>query len=80
MSKIKARCYYSQDDLYLREGRATYNSVNLQNIYSIFIYSQLITFLQAIAFVSPNLCAATIIDLDSLHSNIWLAIMQDKTL
>ena len=39
MSKIQARCYYSQDDLYLREGRATYNSVNLQNMYSIFIYS-----------------------------------------
>ena len=49
-------------------------------MYSIFIYSQLIIFFQAIALVSPYLCAATIIDLDSLHSDIWLAIMQDEIL
>jgi len=49
-------------------------------MYSIFIYSQLITFFQAIALVSPYLYATTIIDLDSLHSNIWLAIMQDEIL
>ena len=69
-----------REDFYLREERAAYNSINLQNICPVFIHSQLIIFLQAIALVSPNLWAATIVDLNSLHNNIQSAIMQDKIL
>ena len=47
---------------------------------SVFIHSHLITFLQAIALVSPNLWAATIVDLNSLHNDIQSAIRQDKIL
>jgi len=47
---------------------------------SVFIHSQLITFLQAIVLVFPNLWAATIIDLNSLHNDIQSAIRQDKIL
>ena len=66
--------------LYLREGRAMYNSINSQNICPIFIYNQLITFLQATALVSLTLQTTTVIDVDGLYSNIWLAIIQDKIL
>ena len=59
---------------------AAYNSINLQKICSVFIHSQLITFLQAIVLVSPNLWTATIVDLNSLHNDIQSAIRQDKIL
>ena len=78
--ELKLNAVTYRKDFYLREGRAVYNSINLQNMCSVFIHSQLITFLQAIALVSPNLWAATIVDLNSLYNDIQSAIRQDKIL
>ena len=49
-------------------------------MYPIFIYNQFITFLQATALVSLTLQTTTVIDVDSLYSDTWLAIIQDKIL
>jgi len=56
--------------LYPKKERAAYNSINFQNMCSIFTYSQLITSFWAIVLVSPKLQAATIINFNSLHNNI----------
>jgi len=76
--KLDAITY--REDFYLREGRAAYNSINLQNMCPVFIHSQLFILLQAIALVSPNLWAATIVNLNNLYNDIQSAIMQDKIL
>ena len=69
-----------RENLYLKERSAAYSSVNPQNLYPVFIHSQLVIFLQATTLIFLSLCTATIIDFGSLYNDILLAIAQDKTL
>ena len=57
-------------DVYPKEGRSNYASVNLHNLRPIFTQEQLASSLCATFLSVPALCAAIIMDIEKLRSNI----------
>ena len=56
---------------------ATSQSINSHNFKPIFTQEQLAASVWAIVLLFPSLCTATVIDLDTLHQDILLALLSD---
>jgi len=52
--------------------------VNSHNFKSIFIQEQLVVSIQATVLLFPSFCTAIVIDLDTLHQDILLALPSDQ--
>ena len=64
-------------NIYTKGGNTGYATVNSHNFKSIFTQEQFAASIQAIIFLFPSLCTATVVDLDTLHQNILLALPSD---
>ena len=64
-------------DVYPKEGNTSYATVNPHNFKPIFIQEQLAASVQATVLLFPSLHAATVVDLDTLHQDILLALPSD---
>ena len=69
-----------QWDIYPKEGERDYVAVNPHNFRPVFTNEQLASSLQATILYSPVLRAATIMDLEALHSDIHSALQSDPTI
>ena len=61
-------------DVYSKEENTSYATVNSHNFKPIFTQEQLTASIQATILLFPSLCAATVMDLDTLHQDILLAL------
>ena len=66
-----------QWDVYPKGGNTGYATVNPHNFKPIFTQQQLAASIQATVLFFSFLCAATIVDLDTLHQDILLALLSD---
>ena len=64
-------------DIYPKEGNTGYTTVNPHNFKPIFTQEQLAASVQATVLLFPSLCTATVMDLDTLHQDILLALPSD---
>jgi len=64
-------------DVYPKEGDSGYTRVNPQNLRPVFTQEQLSNSLCATYLEFPVLCAVTIMDVETLHSNILSALPSD---
>jgi len=64
-------------DIYPKEGNTGYATINPHNFKPIFTQEQLTAFIWATILLFPSLCTATVIDLDTLHWDILLALPSD---
>ena len=64
-------------DVYPKEGNTGYATVNLYNFKPIFTQEQLAASIRATVLLFPSLCAATVVDLDTLHQDILSALPSD---
>ena len=64
-------------DVYPKEGNTGYATVNLYNFKPIFTQEQLAASVRATVLLFPSLCAATVVDLDTLHQDILSALPSD---
>ena len=63
-----------QWDVYLKGGNTGYATVNPHNFKPIFTQKQLAASIQAIVLLFPSLYTATVVNLDTLHQDILLAL------
>ena len=61
-------------DVYPKGGNTGYATVNSHNFKPIFTQEQLAASIRATVLLFPSLCAATVVDLDTLHQDILLAL------
>jgi len=66
-----------QWDAYPKEENTGYATVNPHNFKPIFTQEQLVASVQATVLLFPSLRAATVVDLDTLHQDILLALSSD---
>ena len=66
-----------QWDVYPKGGNTGYATVNPHNFKPIFTQEQLAVSVQATVLLFPSLHAATVVDLDTLHQDILLALPGD---
>jgi len=66
-----------QWDIYSKEENIGYATVNPYNFKPIFTQEQLIASIWATVLLFPSLCAATVVNLDTLHQDILLALPSD---
>ena len=66
-----------QWDVYPKGGNTGYTTVNPHNFKPIFTQEQLAASVRATVLLFPSLCTATVVDLDTLHQNILLALPSD---
>ena len=64
-------------DVYPKGGNTGYATVNPHNFKPIFTQEQLAASVWAMVFLFPSLCAATVVDLDTLHQDILSALSSD---
>ena len=64
-------------DVYSKGGNTGYATVNPHNFKSIFTQEQLTASIRATVLLFPSLHAATVVDLDTLHQDILLALSSD---
>jgi len=64
-------------DIYPKGGNTGYATVNPHNFKPIFTQEQLAASVQATVLLFPSLCAATVVDLDTLHQDILSALPGD---
>ena len=64
-------------NIYSKEGNTGYATVNPHNFKPIFTQEQLAASVRATVLLFPSLCEATVIDLDTLHQDILLALSSD---
>jgi len=64
-------------DIYPKGGNTGYATVNPHNFKSIFTQEQLAASVRATVLIFPSLCAATVMDLDTLHQDILSAFPSD---
>ena len=64
-------------DVYPKGGNTGYATVNPHNFKPIFTQEQLAASVWAMVFLFPSLCAATVVDLDTLHQDILSALPGD---
>jgi len=64
-------------DVYSKEGNTGYATVNPHNFKPIFTQEQLAASVQATVLLFPSFCAATVVDLDTLHQDILSALFSD---
>ena len=66
-----------QWNIYPKERNTNYATVNPYNFKSIFIQEQFTASVQATILLFPSLCAVTVMNLDTLHQDILLALPSD---
>ena len=66
-----------QWDVYPKGGNTGYTTVNPHNFKPIFTQEQLAASVWATVLLFPSLCTATVVDLDTLHQDILLALLSD---
>ena len=66
-----------QWDVYPKGGNTGYTIVNSHNFKFIFTQEQLVVFIWATVLLFSSLYAATVVDLDTLHQDILLALLSD---
>ena len=66
-----------QWDVYPKGGNTGYTMVNPHNFKPIFTQEQFAASVQATVLLFPSLCTATVVDLDTLHQDILLALPSD---
>ena len=64
-------------DIYPKEGNTGYTTVNPHNFKPIFIQEQFAASVWATVLLFPSLHTATVVDLDTLHQDILLALPSD---
>ena len=64
-------------DIYPKEGNTGYATVNPHNFKPIFTQEQLAASVWAMVLLFPSLCTATVVDLDTIHQDILLALSSD---
>ena len=64
-------------DVYPKEGGSDYASINLHNLSPVFMQEQLALSLHATFLSVPALCAAIIMDIEKLHSDIRSSLHSD---
>ena len=64
-------------DIYPKGGNTGYTTISLHNFKPIFTQEQLAAFVQATVLLFPSLHAATVMDLDILYRDIFLALPSD---
>ena len=73
----KLDAFTKQWDIYPKEGNTGYATVNPHNFKPIFTQEQLAASVWATVLLFPSLCTATVVDLDTLHQDIILALPSD---
>ena len=64
-------------DIYPKGGNTGYATINPHNFKPIFTQEQLAASVQATVLLFPSLCAATVVDLDTLYQDILSALSSD---
>ena len=64
-------------DVYLKEGGSNYGTINPQNLWPIFMTTQLVESLRATQLLIPALQASIILDSKSLHFEILSSLPSD---
>ena len=64
-------------DIYPKEGNTSYTTVNPHNFKPIFTQEQLVASIWATVLLFSSLCTATVMDMDTLHWDILLALPSD---
>ena len=73
----KPDAFTRQWDVYSKGGNTGYAIVNPHNFKPIFTQEQFAASVQATVLLFPSLCTATVVDLDTLHQDILLALPSD---
>ena len=73
----KLDTFTRQWDVYPKRENTSYTTVNPHNFKPIFTQEQLAASVRAMVLLFPSLCAATVVDLDTLHQDILSALPGD---